>query len=680
MRIKSQTWSKDGPFLFDYESDDYKVTNHIIKNNSYIIKRNNIIKIIKTSNIKNINIKKKEGYIGIISINKNEEFFWEYNNYFEKNKFIKPIDYLDWIVLSSTLSSHCLFSDRKFDGAYNLCEGDIIKLGKILFLVRKIKINKDEIKKEKDSNSINNNININMNIENNSLNSELIIYRYNKKENTENVLESLKTLNEQKNKIIYNDNNDNNNNINSNEINNKLKNIYLKLKNINETTKLKPLKCRICLSEGTFEGKNPLISPCNCMGSMKYIHLNCLRKWLTSKVNIKISSDNNIYYYSFQHLECEICKSIIPEQVEYRGKIISLLDFKDIEPPYLILQAVNYNTQNKNLQYNIIFIISFKEKNYLIMGRSNNSDIKLNDISVSRNHSIIRYNNGKFYIDDIGSKFGTLLLIQNNILFLPYKEINIQTGKCHLAFYLVRTCLGCFKCYKNKLFDKITYEKYLYSQAKIVYTQMLENLLNNIVDPIEKYNSIINSYNSNSENNNINNKNNETEQNKDDIKNNSITSNKIDINNNDNNNNEDNKTLTLNMNGLKTNENNLKINNTGSFIMRRLTNSLIDENNYNLYNNSQKQNESNEMLFQDINNSNINSKKINKNTGTYFSIMNILKKNNKNKKTITVPNKKKYNIFNKNYYTYSLNDKNKNNILPNSQRNNNKIILDDIIP
>ena len=44
-----------------------------------------------------------------------------------------------------------------------------------------------------------------MNIENNSLNSELIIYRYNKKENTENVLESLKTLNEQKNKIIYND-------------------------------------------------------------------------------------------------------------------------------------------------------------------------------------------------------------------------------------------------------------------------------------------------------------------------------------------------------------------------------------------------------------------------------------------------------------------------------------------
>ena len=609
-------------------------------------------------------------------MHKNEEFIWQYNNYFEKDKFLKPIDCLDWTVINSNnFSSHYLFSERKFEDSYNLSEGDIFKLGTILFLVRKIKIKEN---KSNTNNSMNNSININMNIENNNINLE---YRYNKKENSENALESSKTIKENKNKSknVFYYNNGNNIKI-SNSINNKLKNIYLKLKNINEKNKMKSLKCRICFSEGYFEGKNPLISPCNCIGSLKYIHLDCLRKWLTSKINLKISSSNNIYYYSFKHLECEICKSIIPEQVEYRGKIISLLDFKDIEPPYIILQAINqYNPQEKNIEYNAIFLISFKERENIIIGRANNSDIRLNDISVSRNHSIISYNNGNFYIDDIGSKYGTLLLIQNNILFLPYKEINIQTGKCHLTFYLVRTCLGCFKCYKNKLFDKITYEKYLYSQAKIVYTQMWENLLSNIVDPIEKYNSIINSYNSDSENNNINNKNNETEQNKDDIKNNSMASNKIDINNNVNNN-EDNKTLTLNMNGLKTNENNLKINNTGSFIMRRLTNSLIDENNYNLYNNSQKQNESNEMLFQDINNSNINSKKINKNTGTYFSIMNILKKNNKNKKTITVPNKKKYNIFNKNYYTYSLNDKNKNNILPNSQRNNNKIILDDIIP
>ena len=117
-----------------------------------------------------------------------------------------------------------------------------------------------------------------------------------------------------------------------------------------------------------------------------------------------------------------------------------MLDFKDIEPPYLVLQTMNqYSPQNQTLEYNVIFVMSFKLKNYLVLGRANNSDIKLNDISVSRNYSIISYDNDEFYIDDIGSKFGTLLLIQNNILFLPYKEITIQTGSCHLVFYLIRT-------------------------------------------------------------------------------------------------------------------------------------------------------------------------------------------------------------------------------------------------
>ena len=141
MLLKSQTWSKEGGFLFDYENDDYKFSNHIIKNNSYIIRRNDSIKILKTLNKRNANISDKEGYIGLISMHKNEEFIWQYNNYFEKDKFVKPIDCLDWTVINSNnYSSHFLFSERKFDDSYNLSEGDIFKLGAILFLVRKVKI------------------------------------------------------------------------------------------------------------------------------------------------------------------------------------------------------------------------------------------------------------------------------------------------------------------------------------------------------------------------------------------------------------------------------------------------------------------------------------------------------------------------------------------------------------
>ena len=40
--------------------------------------------------------------------------------------------------------------------------------------------------------------------------------------------------------------------------------------------------CRICLEEAE-ELRNPLITPCKCIGSVRFIHMNCLREWLVSK-------------------------------------------------------------------------------------------------------------------------------------------------------------------------------------------------------------------------------------------------------------------------------------------------------------------------------------------------------------------------------------------------------------
>lgn len=43
--------------------------------------------------------------------------------------------------------------------------------------------------------------------------------------------------------------------------------------------------CRICLDEEDPSdlGANPLITPCSCTGSMRYIHVQCVREWLDSK-------------------------------------------------------------------------------------------------------------------------------------------------------------------------------------------------------------------------------------------------------------------------------------------------------------------------------------------------------------------------------------------------------------
>ena len=53
----------------------------------------------------------------------------------------------------------------------------------------------------------------------------------------------------------------------------------------------KEAQCRICLGEEEDDEieNNPLISPCKCNGTMQYIHLDCLKKWLDSKIHTKIT-------------------------------------------------------------------------------------------------------------------------------------------------------------------------------------------------------------------------------------------------------------------------------------------------------------------------------------------------------------------------------------------------------
>jgi len=52
--------------------------------------------------------------------------------------------------------------------------------------------------------------------------------------------------------------------------------------------------CRFCLGD-TEKDSNPLITPCKCAGSMKYIHYKCLQVWLMEKVKTK-QTGNSVSY------------------------------------------------------------------------------------------------------------------------------------------------------------------------------------------------------------------------------------------------------------------------------------------------------------------------------------------------------------------------------------------------
>lgn len=75
--------------------------------------------------------------------------------------------------------------------------------------------------------------------------------------------------------------------------------------------------CRICLDDENL-AENLLIAPCKCAGTMKYIHVKCLRSWLDSK---KSNRENHaVKTYCWRALECELCKVKFPFSIRLRDK------------------------------------------------------------------------------------------------------------------------------------------------------------------------------------------------------------------------------------------------------------------------------------------------------------------------------------------------------------------------
>jgi hypothetical protein len=67
--------------------------------------------------------------------------------------------------------------------------------------------------------------------------------------------------------------------------------------------------CKICLSKEV-TSDNPLISICNCSGTIKFTHIRCLEPWLSQK--IYISNSENVKKIKCYKFYCELCKFPFP--------------------------------------------------------------------------------------------------------------------------------------------------------------------------------------------------------------------------------------------------------------------------------------------------------------------------------------------------------------------------------
>ena len=81
------------------------------------------------------------------------------------------------------------------------------------------------------------------------------------------------------------------------------------------------------------------------------------------------------------------------------------------------------------------------------MGRAQNNELRINDISISRNHAEINISKeGKVYIRDCKSKFGTLILMKSPepISASPDTLTLYQIGRSVLVFdnLLIKSSFG----------------------------------------------------------------------------------------------------------------------------------------------------------------------------------------------------------------------------------------------
>lgn len=68
-----------------------------------------------------------------------------------------------------------------------------------------------------------------------------------------------------------------------------------------------PSECKICLmSEGQCK-KDYVVSPCKCSGSCSSVHVECLKNWISQKIEVG-KGGQKLHSYDMSKFNCEICK------------------------------------------------------------------------------------------------------------------------------------------------------------------------------------------------------------------------------------------------------------------------------------------------------------------------------------------------------------------------------------
>ena len=447
MELSIDTWRKNDFEVIDYDSNILKYSFFEIDSPGYIYRyKNEII---------NVNYKlEKEEHEKLFEILFDEDSNYElkFNNY----------DFDDTGNIKTKNSTWFALIKKKIDGdvdanRYELREGDIIKIGRIIFRLKLFNIQKGENK----NNLINSTNSIGNLTQKNNNNITKVDIPAKTPTNT-----SSKIMNLKENQSLNIEANLKEIQVNSPIYKKKLKikilNINKDINNVKLTEEKKEIFCRICYGEEN-EEENPLVQPCNCQGSMKYIHLKCLKHWLeTNTYTLCINREfSKTFKFKESEAKCELCKANLPDFIRHKGKLYKIMDFGNYYQNYAILECLTLDSNN----HKFLYLLSLDNNNKLLtIGRGRDCSLVVNDASISRNHCAFRFSNKKLILEDCGSKFGTsVLCFVEKIKLTDELKLYLQIGRSFIQCQVKKNSSLFDCCNVNEIYNFDFY----YKQNKI---------------------------------------------------------------------------------------------------------------------------------------------------------------------------------------------------------------------
>lgn len=375
VEVKAVTWDKDSHGLFDYENSYYDMRKFQIAKPVVIGRNRNEINC--WSKTHNFSEQDRQDTEFLLSISQNPEeranFTVDVPGQFNNHEQY-PVRHNYLIVRSLKCR------DGRNQRGYQLKPGEIIKLGRVEYRVREIKIRKPN---------------------GNGTEFEILTTE----EETHDFMSGLP------NDEVFDATEQG-------------------IKNKNDPN----LTCRYCFQKeiSDDEMENLLINPCDCKGSSGMVHLMCLMNWIQYKIISK--NTNNIATYSWKKLQCEVCTRNWPRSICFKNEVRSLISVEKPEFPYIILEKQNTDSTT-NLKSNSLSLIVPSEDAPIKLGRGHQCDLRISDISVSRIHAFLKFENNKFLIFDNDSKFGTLIKLKKPYQVMTDKAA-VQIGRTVFTFVL----------------------------------------------------------------------------------------------------------------------------------------------------------------------------------------------------------------------------------------------------